>query len=340
MFQNFSLKLRRQFVPMKLVCTCLICVVLAFCSGCPPSSGPAPGPFIYVADFGNSSVTAYPLQASGNATPFKTYQGTSTQLAAPTSVAVDSNRTLYVANQGTSSVTEYALSNGGNVGPTATIQGSATGLNSPRAIAVASNGNIFVANFNANSVTVYGPTGPPNRAPIYTVTAGVSHPVGVTIIGIFLWILNTGTPPSITGYTGQGANGVAPLATITSSQLQNPQGLGTDGSGWLYVSNFDTNSVAVFLSFVQGNVNTTPWALIQGGDTGLQGPEGVAFDANGTLYVANRRGSSGFGSITFYSGFSPPAVGPASNPNPQDLSPGTAQGAGTQLVHIIGLTIG
>src|SRR5215467_15301010 len=260
MFELFRSS-NRQLMITTLTCVCLFCGALISCNGCP--SGPAPGPFIYVADFGNSTVTAYLTLATGNAPPFKTYQGANTQLAGPTGIWVDLNRNLYVANQPSNSVTEYALSDGGNLTPIASIQGGATQLNGPRAIAVASgprqpgNGNIFVANFNGNSVTVYSPTGSTNRAPIYTVSAGVSQPIGVAIIGIFLFVLNS-APPSITSYTALGANGSSPIATITSSQLQNPQGLGTDGLGWLYVSNFDANSIAVFLGFVQGNVNTNP----------------------------------------------------------------------------------
>src|SRR5262249_40264400 len=161
-----------------------------------------------------------------------------TKIAGPVGVAVDANRTLYVANQSSASVTKYALADGGNIAPADTIRGPTTGLSAPRAIALAPNGNIFVANFNANSVTVYASTGPENRAPLYTVRAGVSRPVGVAVWNTFLWVLNMGSgdaPPTLVGYKGFGADGAPPYATITSSQIQNPQGLAADCCGWLYV---------------------------------------------------------------------------------------------------------
>src|SRR5262249_16466773 len=132
-----------------------------------------------------------------------------------------------------------------------------------------------------------------------------------------------------------------PYATITSSQIQNPQGLAADCCGWLYVANFDANSVAAFLSiFVNGSVNTDPWTSIQGGATGLQGPEGLSFDSSGNLFVANRRGSSGLGSITVYEGFAVPGQGPRNSPTPLNLPPDrTIQGPNTHLSHVLGVTI-
>jgi DNA-binding beta-propeller fold protein YncE len=321
------------------------CALLGMLGSC--ATGPAPGPWLYVADFDTASVTAYTtLGNGGDLSPFKTYRGANTQLAGPVAVAIDSNRTLYVVNQSVPSVTEYALADGGNIPPTAIISGRATGLAGPRGIAVdPTTGNIFVANFTSNSVTVYAPSGPQDRAPLYTVTAGVSQPVGVVVIGEFLWILNSpgAGGPTLTGYRSQNNsfNGLQPMAVVSSPAIQNPQGLAADCCGWLYVTNFDANSVAVFLSFVSGTFTTTPWAVIQGGATGLQGPESVAFNSKGDMFVANRRGSSSLGSITIYPGFSPPGHGPNSSPTPQNLAPDTTlQGPDTQLSHIIGITIG
>jgi len=333
-----------------LACLCLLLSVgLVSGNGCGGSVVVAPGPFIYVTNGDNNSITAYLPETSGNMPPFKMYQGASTNLARPAGVALDSNKNLYVTNQSANSVTQYAPSNGGNVSPIATIQGSATGLKVVVAITVGLNGNIYVTNMLANSVTVYAPSGPKDRAPLYTVTLGVSTPVGVALtenLGI-LWVLNTS---SITGYKEFGANGVAPFVTITSPQIPNPAGLCVDGNGYLYVSNQTANSVAVFNSslYPGGNYNnTTPWALIQGPATGLLGPSGLAVDPNGNLYVANFDGSpapestTSNCSITVYKGFSPPGQGPPNSSSPLNLTPDqTIQGPNTQLTQTYGLTFG
>lgn len=328
---------------VRIALTALWCALSGLLVSC--GTRPAPGPWLYVAEFDTNSITAYFPQSGGDALPFKTYSGANTQLNSPVALAIGSNKTLYVANQGSPSVTEFVLSNGGNVAPSAIISGRATGLSGPRGIAVAPNGNIFVANFTGNSVTVYAPGGSQNRAPLYTVTAGVSQPVGVAIIGNILWILNSSGAggPTLTLYDGQGANGAQPLAILSSSAIQTPQGLATDGNGLLYVTNFDANSVAVFNAFIlsTGPISVTPLTVIQGPATGLQGPESVAFDSRGDMYVANRRGSSGLGSVTVYQGFSPPNQGPPRSSTPQNLAPdATIQGPDTQLSHIVGMALG
>jgi len=350
-----NMKVCGRFPLLAWICLLLSVGLVSF-SGCPgPGPAVAPGPFIYVANQINqpnqinqiNSITAYQPTTSGNIPPFKTYQGASTYLANPSGVALDSNKNLYVANAGANLVTEYAPSNGGNVSPIATIQGSATGLNGLTAITVASNqngGNIFVANISGNSVTVYAPSELTDRAPFYTVTIGVSKPLGVALnekLGI-LWVLNT-NPPSITGYKEFGANGNGPFATITFPQIQNPLGLCVDGNGYLYVATGNGNSVAVFNSslYPGGNYNNaTPWALIQGPATGLQVPAGLAVDSNGNLYVANN-GYPGNSSITVYQNFSPPGQGPQNSSSPLNLTPDlTIQGPNTQLTNIYALTFG
>jgi DNA-binding beta-propeller fold protein YncE len=323
----------------------LVWALLGLLASC--ATGPAPGPFLYVTSFDAASVIAdFVTVIGGDLPPFKTYRGAKTLLSHPVALAVDKNKTLYVVNQSVPSVTEYALADGGNIAPTAIISGRATGLAAPRAIAIAPlNGNIFVANFESNSVTVYAPSGPQDRAPLYTITAGISQPVGLAFFGEFLWILNSSGPegPTLTGYRGQNDDfsGLQPMAVVSSDAIQNPQGLAADCCGWLYVTNFDANSVAVFFAFVSGTVTTPPWTIIQGGSTGLQGPVSVAFNGSGDMFVANRRGSSGLGSITIYQGFSPPGQGPQSSRTPRNLAPdATIQGPSTQLSHIIGITIG
>ena len=300
--------------------------------------GPGPGPWIYVANFANSSVSAYFPQANGDAAPFKVYQGASTDLAGPTGLAVDGQHALYVTNDssGTQSVTIYALVNGGDVAPTNIIQGNATGLSAPRAVAVDSSGNVWIANYNANSVTAYAPSGVANRAPIQTVTAGISKPVGVGTFNGSLFVLNAGPPPSITIYASMGSGGTPPTQTVSGSNtmLSNPQGLAVDVGGNLWVSEYDANAVLFFAGGNQANGNVKPWVILQGDKTALSGPKGLFVPGTGFLYVANGRNSS----ICAYPAEidSAGSAGTFKNVAPQQI----IQGTDTQLIHIIGLTFG
>jgi serine/threonine-protein kinase len=313
------------------------------------NNGPGPGPFIYVADFDSNSVTAYLLQVGGNTAPFKTYSGNNTELAGPTGPAVDFNHTLYVTNDssaGGPSVTVYALVNGGNVSPTNIIQGPATMLSGPHAVAIDASGNIWVANYGNNSVTAYTPSGAANRAPIWTVTSGVSQPVGVAIYNPpasiggppILYVLNSGGGASITVYPNLGVNGAPPTQTLSGAKtlLSQPQGLAVDSGNNVWVSEYDKDAILFFAGGNQVNGDTPPWVVVNGGSTGLSGPKGLFVDSAGEVYVANGRNSSitRYSSSSFLSNGGP--TGPTINVTPDQV----IQGSSANLSHIIGLTVG
>ncbi len=111
---------------------------------------------IYVSNFGNNSVTVYPVGTIGNTAPSATISGFGTGVAGPDGIALDSGGKIYVANDGNNSVTVYPAGSNGNAAPSTTISGSNTGLHDTSGLALNA-GNIYVA-ATGSSVTVYPAT--------------------------------------------------------------------------------------------------------------------------------------------------------------------------------------
>lgn len=133
---------------------------------------------MYVAnlDFhGNSSITEYAANATGNATPIATVEGSNTLLNGPEGLAIHSGR-LYAANDN-NEVTEYSLplsAGADNIAPVATISGGNTGLASPIGAAFDATGDLYVVNLvsqnsTAQTVTEYAAGATGNATPQATI---------------------------------------------------------------------------------------------------------------------------------------------------------------------------
>src|SRR5208282_738850 len=174
------------------------------------------------------------------AVPIASISGTGTQLAAPTSIAIDASGKIYVTNliggaSAAGSITIYAVGSNGNAAPSATIAGSNTGLSGPEGIAIDAAGKIYVANLvggssGTGSITVYPPVG------------------------------------SSTGTLNE-----SPTTTISGAQteLQGPQSVAVDTSGNIYVAN-SANSIVEYAAGSNGNA--APALVIDGSNTGLNAP--------------------------------------------------------------------
>ena len=175
------------------------------------------GSHIYVANATGSTVTVYPLTATGNQAPTATLSG----VFDPFGIAVNADAIYLTTNQ---AVAAYALSASGSQPALATISGGLTGLNAPSGLALNSS-NIFVANKSANTVTVYSLT-----ATISPATLTISPPIAETITFSNLSQTYTGSPLSVTAttaptagvsvglsYTGTGSTTYGPSATAPTS---------------------------------------------------------------------------------------------------------------------------
>jgi len=210
------------------------------------------------------SPTATPLSTpspTATPTPRPTATPTATPTPSPTpSTSPAPTSLVYVVNPGsnTYSVTVYGANPIGMLdeAPVATIVGSNTGLNYPTDVAVDPSGKIYVANAGNAGGAIGG-----------SITVYAASPSGT---------LNE-----------------TPLATIAGSNtgLAEPYGIALDGSGKIYVTNYDggngNTSITVYAANPSGTLNETPLATIAGSNTGLTNPFGIALDSSGKLYVAN-----------------------------------------------------
>jgi len=114
------------------------------------------------------SITVYPLNADGDASPLRVIRGPKTQLNWPGAMSVDSDRgELYVANDVGSAIVVFSETDQGDVQPTRIIKGNRTGLSYPTSVFVdAKNKELWVSNLGNSSATVYPLTASGDVAPL------------------------------------------------------------------------------------------------------------------------------------------------------------------------------
>lgn len=183
-----------------------------------------------------SAILEYAKNASGGATPIKVISGSNTQLYLPDSIALDAAGNIWVANVGPvtgephTGLLEFSPSASGNVAPAAEISGSKTDLNAPWQITI--------------DQSSYG------NGRMLVADVG-SHTYGRVLI------------------FAPGASGnVAPSTEISS--VQNPAGIVTDTSGYIYVSATLNSTIQEFKPDASGNA--TPIFTIKGSNTDLVSP--------------------------------------------------------------------
>ncbi len=270
--------------------------------GKPSTSG---CPCLYVANFGNATVTAFASGANGNVAPIATIGGTMTRIEEPAAVTLDAAGNLYVASRlngsNAGSVTVYPAGSNGNVAPAQFIRGGQTGLDYPDGIAVDPvTGNIYVANYSDNTITIYAPGTTGNVPPLATI-AGSS--TGLNVCGglaldasenIYVGNCNNAVNVYAAGSTGN----TAPMSVISGrkTHIDDALTLALDATGNVYVGNLyqgGRNYQGSITSYAAGsNGNVAPLAVIKAGKTKLEEPYGLAVDSAGNLYAANANTST------------------------------------------------
>ncbi|HET7814636.1 MAG TPA: hypothetical protein VFL13_09715 [Candidatus Baltobacteraceae bacterium] len=281
--------------------------------GVTPGAGdaPAPGfraaapvsPLLYVSNLGANtsvaSITAYSLDANGNAAPVNTIGGSKTFLNGPQGVAFDALGNMYVTNAAqcgacsTAHVAVFAPGSTGNAVPIAVICGPHTNLSSPVGVAVDASGELLVVNEGSNSVTVYAPGANGDAAPIRTIagpSTQLSFPQGIAIDSSGLvYVANGGGSGGVNVYDAGASGDAAPVRTIppafAAPAFTFSSAVAFDKSGNLYVAG-TASGIRGFLAIYAPGSNT-PSAQIAGTNTGLDAPDGVALDAAGNAYVTN-----------------------------------------------------
>lgn len=251
-------------------------------------------------------------------------KGTSAELNAPLSVALDPSGNLYisdslnnrvraVAGAGSGNITTVAGNGGfsysGDGGP-----GTHAQFNGPRAVATDAAGNLYIAD-TVNNVVRKVTTGGTVSTIAGNGTAGfggdngagtsaqLNQPVGVAVDSSGnVYIADTansrvrklsgGTITTVAGNGTPGYGGDGGAAT--SAMLNSPAGLAVDSKGNLYIA--DSNNSAIRMVTPGGTITTVAGNGRQGysGDNGaavtaqLNYPLGVAVDAAGNLYITDQ----------------------------------------------------
>jgi len=301
---------------------------------------------LFVADGGNSRITAYAppysgapvtinnsitapvsialnaagqLLAAGYPNDFTVWSAPYTgapaafnSVSLTTGLVLDAAGDAFVANNGANTITEYLPPYTGGVATTIS-----TDIDTPEGMAFDSAGNLFVAN-NGSSCGINGCQGdvaiyaPPYTGTPTLVTSGIGHPGPIAIDGSGNLFVGNQSNSTVTvfapPYTG------AAIATI-STGVSDPSALLLDGLGNLFIANYVGGYVLEF---------TPPYvALTAVIGNGTSSPTALAMDGAGNLFVAN---TSATNTVTEYA---PPYTGApivtitnsVSNPQSLVLSP-------------------
>jgi len=282
---------------------------------------------LYVADSGNGTIRS--LALSGGNWLVTTWAGSPSAASAdgtggnarffgPGAVALSGAGTAYVADSENSTIRQIPPS-----GVVSTLAGSAgvpgssdgagakAGFYGPQSIALDSLGNIYVADSVngtvrkvtpggsvstlAGSAGQYGPDDGTNS------TARFYHPTGIAADGagnVYVadtWnqtIRKITSAGAVTTLAGSVGNAGSADGTNSAARFNGPAGIALDGSGNLYVSDFNNHLIRRVTP--SGTVSTLAglggvWGNTDGTNNGARfcGPLGITVDGSGNVYVAD-----------------------------------------------------
>ncbi len=241
---------------------------------------------VWASNFRSDSITEYAPGASGNVAPICDISGSNTGLVSNDDISLAPDGTIYVGNFGGNPVEVFAPGACGNVAPERVIAGSATGLNNiVDGLGVDATGTLYVDNTLNGSIAVFAPGASGNVAPEYTISGsntGLGRPDDI-VVGFSgeLFVTNGfgGSVNSVEVFAPGTSGNVAPVQNITGSNTTfgNPDDLGVDSSGNIFVTDTGSSAGLAVLEFASGATgNVAPTATIAGSSTTFVEPEGVA----------------------------------------------------------------
>jgi hypothetical protein len=262
----------------------------------PADLGPQVAPGIYLTA-ANNTILAFHLDATGDAAPFRTIAGATTQLALPIGVTVDHDGNIYAANRTGSNVTVYGAAATGDVAPIRTL--TATGMGSPEGMVRGPSDDIIVTTCPGCGQAAGGDVG------IWHFPRGASES-DYSIAGAMTGFTVPGSP-SIDNATGTlvignsfggsvetfpaGARGdVAPASSFTPAGY-NIQSIALGATTIAVVS--PGHGIELFARDATGAA--APLASIDAASFGLVYPGGIYVDAAATptvIYLADYSGNS------------------------------------------------
>jgi sugar lactone lactonase YvrE len=253
---------------------------------------------LYVANYGNSSVTVY----SGlSETPSATISGSGTGLIQPFGIAVAQAKNgpvIFVSNSTDDSISEFAGNANGALTPLTTLfaTNEAQNLVGPAGLALDSAGNLYVANQVGGDVEVYSPSALAADSGFISPSGTIANsnlfysPTGITLDQQGDVYFTDNELQEILIYENEGGGTYSFKDLIANdTELMEPVGIAQSPLGGLYVADYGHNQIAVYDEGQYGGVADT---VIYGENTQLGRPADIAFDSDGNLYVANNATNS------------------------------------------------
>jgi hypothetical protein len=181
----------------------------------------------------NGNVKVY-VEHNGEYQLVRHIEGAHTKLRHLNAMAVDQGGGLYIADAGRGhgdpSIVVFAANLTGNVLPDHIISGPHTGLTTPTGIAIDATGRTFVADHDSGKVLIFEANTRGDTPPIATID-GLPKPNRVFIDQELNLYVDSGSNHSITAFIPEGPQNWSRTATITATELQDPQGMAVDASG-------------------------------------------------------------------------------------------------------------
>jgi large repetitive protein len=239
-------------------------------------------PGVYVTNAGSDSVTAYPVGAGGDLSPFADITGPDTGLSTPEGLALDAAGDIYVASEGNDTVTEYPPGSSGDVKPLLTIRG----VSQPCRVALDGSGHLYVAALSSTVSEYKLGSGAPTLMGTLT---GQNGPRGLAVDAKGdLWVSES-TVNAINEYAPNPSGNASPIAALggPDTGVASPQGLVFDAAGNLSVANaggVGIKGTVTLYSAAQLIGDSVPYRTLT---SGLVEPLGVDRGTDGTLFVAD-----------------------------------------------------
>jgi sugar lactone lactonase YvrE len=157
---------------------------------------------------------------------------------------------------------------------------SGNGIIVPYSVAIDASGNAWIANEGGNDVTEITPSGTfPSGSTGYSSTSIVG-PQSIAIDNSGnIWLANTGANNVLKLNSSTGA-----VAATLTAGISGPVALAVDASSTpkLWVSNFDSSSIAAFTISTSAAVSGSPFS-----NTALANPTGISIDGSNNILVSN-----------------------------------------------------